>query len=405
MLLMMAWRNVWRNPVRSLVIVAAMALGLVAGIFIMGLYEGMLQSRLRSIIDTEVGHLQIQHPKFKIDNEAVFTISKHQEIIREISELNQVAFVTARSVAHGMLATGTGSSGVQIIGVNPESENQVSRLDSKIIEGKTFTEDKRNQVLIGKKLADKMKLKVRSKLVLTFTDKQNSIVSAAFRVVGIYQSDNTPLDERNVYTDIHDMNRLLGESDDECHTLTVILKSDNDLDALKAKIQNQYPELLIESWKELSPETRLMIETTDQYSIIFIVIIMLALMFGIINTMLMAIIERSREIGMLVALGMNRIRLFLLVLWETILLTLAGVPFGFGLAWIIIQYFNQNGIDISSFAGEAMSGFGFSSMIYPEFPFAQVLPVFSIVLSTALFSSLFPSYKALRLQPVDAMRL
>ena len=131
---------------------------------------------------------------------------------------------------------------------------------------------------------------------------------------------------------------------------------------------------------------------------------MIALAFGIINTMLMSVLERTREIGMLSALGMNRIKVFNLILSETILLTLVGVPLGFLISWITIDYFSTAGIDISSFSGAAMSGFGFSSIMYPEFPGARIPTVMIIVISTALLSSLFPSLKAIKLQPADALR-
>lgn len=404
LLVLMAWRNIWRNRVRSAVIIASVALGLIAGIFVLGLYKGMLSSRVRAVIDTEVAHLQLHHPRFKADFEARFALENSRELLQEIRKIPQVKAVTSRSISPGMLATSTGSAGVQILGVVPQSENDVSQLNTKLIEGKGFVPEKRNQVVIGKKLADKMKLKTGAKLVLTFTDKESTIVSAAFRVAGIYRTNNTPLDERNVYVNDADLTRLLG-MENETHEVAILLKADQDLEPVRAALAAAYPQDQLETWREISPETQLMIETTDQYSIIFIVIIMLALAFGIINTMLMAILERAREIGMLVALGMSKIRLFLLVLWETVLLTLVGVPFGFTAAWFIVGYYHRNGIDISSFSGEAMSGFGFSSLIQPEFPWNQLLLVVYIVIGTALFASLFPSYKALRLQPVDAMRL
>jgi ABC-type lipoprotein release transport system permease subunit len=302
-----------------------------------------------------------------------------------------------------MLATSTGSAGVLIHGVVPDNEDKVSRLKQKIIEGDGFIAGKRNQVLIGKKLADKVKLSIGNKLVITFTNKDYDIVSAAFRVAGIYQSDNTPLDERNVYIHVDDLNRLMG-LEDECHEIALLIDDDLVLDEVGAQLKSVFPALQVEDWRAVSPETRMMIETTDTYSIIFIAIIMLALMFGIINTMLMAILERTREIGMLVALGMNKLRLFLLVMWETVLLTLAGAPVGLIMAWLLIQYYGSAGIDISSFAGSAMSGFGFSSLFYPEFPWSKLVTVLYIVCLTALMASLFPSYKALRLVPVEAMR-
>lgn len=403
MLIQMAWRNIWRNRIRSLVIIASVTLGLVAGIFVLGLYDGILHARLHTLIETEVSHMQLHHPSFKTDYEAGYTIPKGDSLLLSLSTLPFIRQASGRLMANGILLTSTGSSGVQIIGVVPDIENSLSQLQSKLIQGKGFETAKRNQVIIGKKLADKMKVKVGSKIVLTFTDKESTIVSAAFRIAGIYQSDNTPLDQRNVYVHLNDLGRLLG-IESGYHEIAILLRENADLASAQAQLQHQHPALTIETWQELSPETKLMIETTDTYSIIFIIIIMLALMFGIINSMLMAILERTREIGMLVALGMNKLKLFLLILWETTLLTLAGVPFGFAAAWIMINYFNTHGIDISSFSGAAMSGFGFSSLIYPEFPWTKLLTVFYIVGSTALLASLFPSYKALKLVPVEAMR-
>ncbi len=402
MIIQMAWRNIWRNKVRSIVIITSIALGLLSGLFIMGLYDGILRSRLKVVIEQEVAHCQLHHEKFKEDYDASFTIMRWEEMRAKLKEISLIKAVTARTLAQGMLATSTSSSGVQIVGVFPDTENQVSQWKAKLVAGQGFN-GKKNQVLIGKKLAEKVKLDLGNKLVLTFTDKESGIVSAAFRVAGIYRSDNAPLDERNVYVLADDLNRLMGMNN-ECHEVAILLNSNESVILATRQLKEAFPNLLVEDWKQLSPETELMIETTDTYSIIFIVIIMLALMSGIINTMLMAVLERTRELGMMVALGMNKTKLFKLVVSETVLLTLAGAPFGFLLAWAVIQYYHQAGIDISSFAGEAMSGFGFSSFIYPDFPWASVLTVLGIVCIAAFLASLFPSYKAMKLVPVEAMR-
>jgi ABC-type lipoprotein release transport system permease subunit len=355
------------------------------------------------VIDTEVGHLQIHHPEFKKDFEPQFTISGNEQQLEDIQSSGFVKNVTKRSVVQAMLATPAGSAGVQVNGIIPELENEVSQLNNKIKEGNGFSGRKKNEILVGRKLADKMKLKTGSKLVLTFTDTSADIVSAAFRIAGIYQTENTPLDERNVYVKMNDLNELLGTGDG-FHEIVVLLKNDNDLATAQQDLKNKYPGQLVESWKEISPETELMVNTLDYYMYIIVGIIMLALAFGIINTMLMAILERTREIGMMVALGMNRVKLFLLVLLETVFLTIIGTPFGLLIGWLATEYFSTNGIDIASFAGEAMSSFGFSSMIYPEFPWEQLPSILIIVVLTALFSCIFPAIKSGRLQPVEALR-
>jgi putative ABC transport system permease protein len=403
MILLMAWRNIWRNKMRSIVIILSIAIGVFAGIAVLALYKGMVKSRMRTAIDAEVGHLQVHDSNFKKDYEPKFVITNGDNVLKAIRLIPNVKLAAPRSIANGMLATATGSAGVQINGVIPQQEYEASQLRNKIVNGKEFDAAKKNEVMIGKKLANKMKLRTGSKLVLTFTDSSGNIVSGAFRVAAVYQSANAPLDESNVYVTMSDMNALL-TTGHSFHEIVVLLKNDEDIQTIKQLLQEKFPSYQIESWKEISPETDLLVKTTDQYSYIIMVIIMFALAFGIINTMLMAILERTREIGMMVALGTNKLKIFLLVLLETIFLTLAGVPFGVLIGWLVSTYYNKNGMDLSGMGKEMMSSFGYSTLIYPEFPTDKFLGVLLIVFCTAIISCLFPAIKALRLQPVEALR-
>jgi putative ABC transport system permease protein len=403
MIFSMAWRNIWRNKMRSIVILLSITIGLFAGIAILALYKGMMKARIRTAIDTEVGHLQIHDVNFKKDYDPKFIITNAEKVLNEINKTPGVKLAVPRSITNGMLSTATGSAGVQINGVIARQEYEASQLKNKIIEGKLFDTLRRNEAMIGKKLANKMKLKPGSKLVLTFTDTSANIISGAFRVAAIYQSTNTPLDGRNVYISMKDMNALLATGS-SFHEIVVLLKSDDAVPIVLKELRQKFPALKIESWNEISPETDLMVKTTDQLSYILMTIIMFALAFGIINTMLMAVLERTREIGMMVALGTTRIKIFLLVFLETVYLTLAGAPAGILIGWLLSNYFNKNGLDISGMGKEMMSSFGYSTIIYPEFPADKFLSVMLIVFATAMISALFPAIKALRLQPVEALR-
>jgi ABC-type lipoprotein release transport system permease subunit len=403
MIFILAWRNIWRNKMRSIVIMLSVAIGLFAGVAVLALYKGMLHSRVRTVIDAEVAHLQIHDPSFKKDYEPAYILQQGDTILKVLHSMPEVKAVAARSITQGMLATTTGSAGVQINGVQPQEEYEVSQLKKKIIEGDGFRQGKKNEILIGKKLADKMKLKTGSKLVLTFTDSAAGMVSAAFRVAAIYRSDNAPLDERNVYVEKKTLNELLNIGTG-FHEIALLLFHDEDLNPVQQELQKYFPAYQVETWRQISPETDLMVNTVDVYSYIIMVIIMFALAFGIINTMLMAILERTREIGMMTALGMNRVRLFFLVLLETIFLTISGTPIGLATAWLATNYFNKNGLDLSGMGKEMMSSFGYSTLIYPEFPSDKIIIVMVIVIGTSLLSCLFPALKALSLQPVEALR-
>ncbi|MBS1602716.1 MAG: ABC transporter permease [Bacteroidetes bacterium] len=402
MILIMAWRNIWRNKSRSTIILSSVAIGLFAGVFMLALYKGMIDGRIRIVIEDEASHLQLHRPEFKKDYEAAYFIPD-SGIARSISTIEGVRAIAPRNIAQGMVSTGTGSNGVEVRGVLADSERLVSGLDRKITAGHYFSSGKKNELLIGKRLFDKMKLQLGNKVVLTFTDKDNNVVSAAFRITGVFQSTSSAFEERVVYVGNRELAALLN-TPGKFHELAVLLYKNEDLDKAEHLLQTRFPNLLIESWKEISPETELAISTTNQLSLIIIVIIMLALAFGIINTMLMAILERTRETGMMLALGMNKPRLFLLVLAETILLTLAGTPAGLVLSWGTIYFTSRHGINTASFAKDLMSSFGYSSVIYPRFPADQLISVLIIVAATAILSALFPAIKALRMRPVEALR-
>lgn len=384
-------------------IMLSVAIGLMSGISVLALYEGMMVNRVRRVIDSEVSHVQLHHPQFKIDYHPRFIIPNSKDVMEKIRSYPNVKFVAPRSVTQGMLITTTGSTGVQVNGIIPSMERNISQLNKKIIEGDGFHENKKNEIIIGKKLADKMKLRNGSKLVLTFTDSSDNIVSSAFRVAAIYQSGNAPLDEVNVYLLMNTLNELL-LTGDASHEIAVLLHSDQQVKDMENALVSAYPSLLVETWKEISPETDFMARTIDDYSYIIMMIILIALAFGILNTMLMSVLERTREIGMMVALGTSRTKIFLLVFLETVFLTIAGTPVGILVSWTIINYYNSKGLDISFMGEDLMESFGYDPLIYPSFPWEQLAIVMLMVIGTAVLSCLFPAMKALRLQPVEALR-
>jgi ABC-type lipoprotein release transport system permease subunit len=399
----LAWRNIWRNKARSFVIMLSVIIGLVAGIGVLALYKGMIRSRVRTVIESEVGHIQLHHPQFKKDHDPAFVLGDAESLVRKVVTTPYIELAAPRTITQGMLVTTTGSAGVQINGVIPDLEYRISNLKSKIRTGDGFHAEKKYEIIIGRKLADKMKLKQGSKVVLTFTDTSGSMVSSAFRVCSIYQSENTPLDEWNVYVTMSTLNELL-LTGDSCNEIALLLTSDEHLEYTTDNLRKAFPGYQVETWKEISPETELMVKTVDEYSYIIMVIIFVALAFGILNTMLMSVLERTREIGMMVALGTSRIRIFLLILFETVFLTIAGAPFGMLAAYLITHYFGLHGLDLSGMGKELMASFGYSTMIYPSFPWDKLPGIVIMVFGTAIMSSMFPAIKALRLQEVEALR-
>ncbi len=402
MLFIIAWRNLWRNRTRSLIITSSVALGMWAGTFINAIYYGMGNDRLRIAIDSEVSHIQIHHPRFGDDKEAQYNMPLDSLDVLLRANPDIKAF-SLRSVTTGMLATTSGSQGIQVNGVDPAAEQATRGLAGFVKDGEYLDSTLRNRVLISTKTAEKLKLKSGNKIVLTLLDTAGNITSGAFRICGLYHTTNAPLDELNVFVRKTDLDRLIGTAG-RVHEAAILLQRDEDLDKVAQKLQQQLPQDRVQRWQEISPETALVVSSLDSYAFIFIFIILLALSFGIINTMLMAVLERTREIGMLMAVGMNKWRVFWMVVWETVFLAVIGAPAGLFVAWATTAWLGRTGIDFSAVMGDTLRDFGYSSVIYPILPWYSVNQTMELVILAALIAAIFPALKALRLKPVEAIR-
>ncbi|HIB90534.1 TPA: hypothetical protein EYO57_25670 [Candidatus Poribacteria bacterium] len=210
MILKISWRNVWRNKLRSGVVMTSIALGIWAGLAVMGLSVGLNDQRIDSSIKNTLSHIQIHHPEFLSDNNVAFYIENSKDISEFIAQSNTVAGFTNRMKINGMVASSAGGYGVNISGIQPESEKTVTELYTKIIDGKYFQDIKRNPVVISQRLAKKLKVKIRSKIVLTFQNDNGDIVAGAFRIAGIYKTVSSRYDDVNVFVDIEDVQKLLG---------------------------------------------------------------------------------------------------------------------------------------------------------------------------------------------------
>ncbi len=206
-----------------------------------------------------------------------------------------------------------------------------------------------------------------------------------------------------IYLNNRDLSRLLG-TEDQVHEVAVLMANGEGIENFVSALKDQHPNLLVQSWKQISPELGLMIESLDQYMIIFFVIILLALSFGIVNTMLMAVLERVREIGMLMAIGMNKRKLFSMISLETIFMVVIAAPLGLLFAYLTIQWFGTNGLDLSGIYQEGYAAYGFKSMIYPQLAPHYYFRIMILVVITAILASIYPALTALRLDPVKAIR-
>ena len=399
-----SWKNVWRNKVRSSVVMTAIGLGLTAGIFSSAFFTGMVNQRIKQAISNEISSIQIHDPKFKETTELVNFMSDAPDISDKIQKLDNIAGVSNRIIIYSMVSSAETATGVKITGIDPNQENQVTGINSKIVDGKYFEGVSRNPVVIGKKLAEKLKVKVRSKIVITLQDMDKNITGGAFRIAGIYETPNTGFDESNVFVRSSDLLQLTGMPPGAAHEIAILVNDNEEAFSIDQKIKKMFPDKEVLNWKEISPEMSYMTEVMGFYNYIFIIIILFALLFGIINTMLMVVLERRKEIGMLLAIGMSRLKVFGMVMLETVLLSLSGGLVGILLGALIAKHFETNAIDLSMWA-EGYSQLGYDTLVYTSIDPGHYIVIAIMVIMTGIIAAIYPAYKALKYDPAEALRI
>lgn len=472
MLLSIAWKNVWRNKKRSLVVIVAVTLGIISGVLLVGIMEGWVRQRLKDAINNEVSHIQIHNTGYLRNEEIDLSIDDAGQISKSIDTLRQLKGWVRRTKIIAMANTPWANTGLIIYGINPDNERKISDIPGKIVTGGGEYIDSQNQgsILISDKTAELLKLKqyvvtdsviselralripdpvllkletikdkrfrspkdfkdalrkdlvrkeldrygaaimekaldyrIRNKVQITISDLQGDPVQSIFRVCGIYKTTNTGYDQVSAFVNAPDLAALYGGNEILTHEIAIMLNDIGDADAVSEELGRIPGENTVSTWKALAPDAAMMNDFMIIYYFIFVGIIMLALAFGIINTMLMAVLERTKELGMLMAIGMNRRRVFSMIMLETIFLTVVGAVFGMALGWGIASVLGKTGIYFTGW-GEGFEAIGFSSVVYPVVTPGFIAFTAAMVIVTAIISSIWPARKALKLNPVEALR-
>jgi ABC-type lipoprotein release transport system permease subunit len=467
-----AWKNVWRNKKRSLVVIVAVTLGIISGMLLVGIMEGWVKQRLNGAIYNEVSHIQIHNNEYIKNEEIDLTVQNLDEITQSIDSLKELSGWVKRTKIIAMANTPWANTGVIIYGVDAEKEKHVTEIYKKIVPdgGEYLDKQSPSDILISDKTAELLKLKqyfvtdsiieglrkakvpedvltrletlkdtrfrspkdfrealkkefnkkeldrygllitdksldyrIRNKIQITISDIEGNPVQGIFRVCGIYKTTNTGFDQITVFVNAGELANLYGGHDILTHEIAILLNNIDEAGIVKEKLSRISGDNSVMTWKELAPDAAMMNDFMIMYYFIFIGIIMLALAFGIINTMLMAILERTKELGMLMAIGMNRRRIFKMIMLETIFLTTVGAVAGMLSGWAITEVLGKTGIHFTGW-GEGFEAIGFASIVYPVVTPGFFAFITIMVIITAIISSIWPARKALKLNPVEALR-
>ena len=404
MLLSISWRNIWRHPARSAVLIGAITAGLWAGILLSGYVNGLIEQRVERVINEELTHLQVHHPDFLTEREPGMYIDRFDDISDYLANDERVQSFTLRTKADGMVQSPLTASGVQITGVQVENEPGTTNFHENLIEGNYLDTEVRNPVIIGKKLADKLNVNIGNRIVLSFQDLNNELVSGAFNISGLFETGQPAYDERKVYVRSDDLYTLIAD-EPLFHEIAIILQHESLSDQMASDLNNQFEHIIAETWMELSPEMRYMVQAGGgTYMVYIMIVIMIALAFGILNTMLMAIFERMRELGMLIAVGMSKPRVFIMIMLESVILTLTGAAIGIFIGFLTINYLYRYGLDLTSVGGDTLGEWGYDALVYPFVTPGEYVTVALLVIATAMISAIYPAIKAMRLTPGEVVK-
>jgi ABC-type lipoprotein release transport system permease subunit len=298
-----------------------------------------------------------------------------------------------------MASSPASNRGVTVVGIEPASERAATALARRLTEGTFFNGTDRAPVVIGRTLAEKLGLRLRSKMVLAFQRPDGVLVSGAFRVAGIFDTESSAFDGFTVLVRRADLTTIVGAA--LTHEIAVRLDRSDSLAAFSRTLAASFPGVRVDTWRELAPELNLA-ESSDVTMGIFLGIILLGLVFGITNTMLMSVLDRVREFGVLMAVGMKRRRIFAMIVFETLLLSVLGAMAGTLFGALTVSWLGRTGINLGWFSS-GLSLWGISSMLYPIVHPVIYPSLGAMVVAASMAAALYPAVKAVRLNPVAAI--
>lgn len=473
MLTSIAWKNVWRNKTRSLVVITAVAIGVFAGVFTLAALNSSVVQRIDDAINEELSHVQVNNKDFRSSYDMQSIIPGYKKVIDTIESVKGVRAVTGRIIIKGIASTSANSTGVEITGIDTEKEKEIFLLSGKLIPGtgnyfesatklnsifigeklakeldiiryilspdavsalkaekippavisklkplydQRFTNEKKFSKAIGKLLTSseiqKYSLKIReaawsyregSKIILSFLDINEVQTGAVFRVCGIFRTNNDLFESTSVFVPLGELRKLTGIKEGYFHRIIVRLDDRKLTDEVTSKLKEMLPGFEVLNWKEIEPDLAMMSDMMGLMYAIFMIIILAALSFGIVNTMLMVVIERIKELGMLMAIGMNKRKIFIMIMLESIFLSIVGGFAGMALGGVVIYITGKTGINLVKYS-EGMAAFGYSAHLYPTIGAGFFIITSVLIVLTGILSSIYPARKALKLNPVEAIR-
>lgn len=405
----MAWRNVWRNPRRTWLTVSAIAFACVILIFMLSFQFGSYETMINSAIQINTGHLKIQEKNYFEEKSMRQVVPEPARIMEAVSDIESVEAVTARANAFSLVSSGNRTSGAMVTGIDPENEARVSTLETLVREGEFLTaaDDAANPALIGRLMAQNLQVGPGDELVVLGQGRDGSVAATVLTVCGIYSSGLDKFDRSTLHTRL-DTFREVYSMRGAVHEIVIRVSGLDRVEPVKKAVTGILSgtpggrNLAVMDWDELMPGLTQAIKIDLTIGVIFWCLLVLVVAFSILNTFLMAVFERTREFGVMMAIGTRPGRLVKIMLYESSAMTLVGIALGLVLGCTVTWIFQNYGIDLSG-ASEILKQYGISGRIYPRLSVITAFAGPVLVWAVTFAVSLYPALKIRTLKPVEAM--
>lgn len=396
-----AWRNLWRNRRRTAIMLVAISLGVWAMIFMGAFMRGMVDGMLVDGLNSLPGHIQIHHPDYVDDPNIENSLPEPTKELRSVLDSDSVTAWSARVRVPAMITSERESRGVVLLGIDPQYEPQLGFGNSQIQRGRFVADSEEQGIVLGAKLLETLETDLGKRVVLMSQDPDNNVADRGFKIVGVFKSSVISDEEMFVFTGKDTAQSMLNIPG-LVSEIAVNGQDARNVDALLQQIQaHDSPQQSTLPWYELNSYLGLMAKVMDGFVLVFMIIIFLALSFGLVNTLMMAVFERVREIGLMQALGMKPTTILYQVMCETLILLGLGLVIGNLTALATILPL-MDGIDLSSVA-QGLQMAGMSTVLTPSLTTLDFILASSVVIVLGLLAGFIPAWKASRYRPVEAL--
>jgi ABC-type lipoprotein release transport system permease subunit len=396
-----AWRNLWRNRRRTWLSAGGIGFAVWMLVLSLSMQDGSFEAMIDNGSRLLLGHVQIQHTDYSDDPRIEYTISVSPAEIDALRARPEVTAVAPRVQAFALVSSGDRSFGAQVLGVDPAVESRWSSLPSMIGRGRYLSDS--GEAVIGATLARNIGAGVGDELVMLGTAAEGGVAAAVAEIVGLFETGQSELDRGIVQLSIEDFRVGWELGDQELHALLLIAESVASSELLAARLEGQVPGAVLD-WRELMPEAEQTIEMKAIGAYFFFALIACIVTFSVVNTFMMTVFERTREFGMLLALGMKPRAVMLQLQLEALWLSLLGIGTGLLLAAAFIVPLMSVGVALPDDAGEMLKRFNMPDRMYPVFSTTAAWVSALIMLVGAQLAALIPGLRVLKLRPVEALR-